>query len=61
MVRPGVELEALGCCARSLANVPGATVALSPASGLSRPRADVSPIATFAGGLPALIPAYAAL
>ena len=45
----------------SRANVPGAMLPLTPGSGLSRPRADVSPAATFASGLPALMPAYAAL
>ena len=37
------------------------TVWLLPFDGLSRPCADVSPIATCAALLPALIPAYAAL
>src|SRR5437899_6308480 len=50
-----------GVCATSFTNVPAATDALIPASVLSRPRAEVSPIATFASELPDLIPAYAAL
>src|SRR3954447_13467510 len=47
-------------CARSRANVAGATDALTPLIGLSRPRFDVSPAATFASGFPALMPLYAA-
>src|SRR5947199_9912854 len=50
-----------GCCGRRRANVPGAIDALTPESGLSRPRADVSPIATLAARFPALIPVWAGL
>src|SRR5436189_3171343 len=46
-----------GTLPSSRANVPGAMLALLPLRGLSRPRAEVSPIATWADGLPALIPA----
>ena len=61
-----------GCCAQasnlsflfalatSWANVPGRTESLAPPTFLSRPLEDVSPIATSAFGLPALIPAYPA-
>ena len=46
--------------ATSSANFPGECVSETPWTGLSRPRAEVSPIATFASGFPALIPAYPA-
>src|ERR671910_809222 len=45
--------------ATSSANLPGVCVGRRPV-GLSLPRADVSPIATCACGLPALMPLYAA-
>ncbi len=43
------------------AKLPGETESDWRADGLSRPRFEVSPTATSAFGLPALIPAYAAL
>ena len=42
--------------ATSCANMPGDTVSELPASGLSRPCDDVSPIATSAFGFPDLMP-----
>ncbi len=45
--------------ATSSANLPGEWIGRTPVA-LSLPRADVSPIATFDCGLPALIPAYPA-
>ena len=60
VVRPRVEAEACRLCNQPR-EVAGATDALAVVSGLSRPRAEVSPIATWAAGFPALIPAYAAL
>src|SRR6187455_3327324 len=45
--------------ATSSANVPGEWIGRTPVA-LSLPRGEVSPMATFACGLPALIPAYPA-
>ena len=47
-------------CASSSANLAGETDPDTPARTWLRPRADVSPIATSACGLPALIPVHAA-
>ena len=61
-----------GCCAQasnlsrgfalatSFMNVPGRTVSVCPATILSRPFDEVSPIATCAVAFPALMPAYPA-
>src|SRR5919106_6241209 len=46
--------------ATSWANFPGECVSETPATRRSRPRADVSPIATWASRFPALIPRYPA-
>src|SRR5438093_8136660 len=46
--------------ATNSANLPGERLALTPRRSLSRPRAEVSPIATCAALLPALMPAYVA-
>src|SRR5262245_58879332 len=47
-------------CATSCAKRPGECVPDLPASGLSRPADEVSPMPTSARELPALMPAYAA-
>jgi hypothetical protein len=51
------NLSRLFAWARSRANVPGVTESVAPALRRSRPFDEVSPIATSALGLPALIPA----
>ena len=51
------NLSFLFACARSLANVPGRVESVAPFLFTSRPLDEVSPIATSAFGLPALMPA----